>query len=477
MSLAQSHAAEPAAAAESNRASSAGPSAAPAHRLTSIRSRLSWLLVGVSVAWGVSISATIWLVGRSQVEKMLDYTLLEAAEILYGLLNFDVTQLPMQGGSTMASPLVHEERLLWQVVGADGRVLLKSHRAHDRPLSVTQRLGYFDVGDDVKVLGVVVSDQDNKANYRVFGMPLIDARQTLYVGHWSADRHEASLVAIEVTALTVLFLGVLGAFLLRTQVRKELTPLDDLSASVAVYDPLVSSARLVLPNRTELVPLRQAVFDFGTRLARRVSNERAFTAHAAHALRTPLAGMDAQLASALRECAPEQKQRLERTREAARRLHSVVDALLTLFRSGVDLKLVEVEVGELVYQLPIEAIELRVASRATILADLNLLAAGLLNLFDNSIRHGATTVQVDVLREGGMVLIRLQDDGPGIPEAKARIIQDALDAQDYAHHMGLGLMLADLIARAHQGRLKIVKTEGGVTVELSLRDMAANVAQ
>lgn len=444
--------------------------------MSSIRSRLSWLLVGVSVAWGLSISATIWIVGRSQVDKMLDYTLLEAAEILYGLLNFDMAQLPLQGNSTMASPLVHDERLLWQVVDGGGKVLLKSHRATDQPLAAVRRVGYFDVGDDVHVAGILVSDLDNTANFRVFGMPLRDEQKTLYVAHWSADRHSDSLYAIEVAAATVLLLGLVGAFLLRTQVRKELAPLDDLSASVAQYDPLVGTARLVMPSRTELVPLRQAVFDFGTRLARRVSNERAFTAHAAHALRTPLAGMDAQLAAALRECAPEQKDRLERTREAARRLHSVVDALLTLFRSGVDLKLQEVEVGELVYQLPIEAIELRVASRATIWADMNLLAAGLLNLFDNSIRHGATRVKIDVQVDNGMVRIRLQDDGPGIPPAKAKIIQDALDAQDYAHHMGLGLMLADLIARAHQGRLVFLSTEGGVTVELSLRDLSETVA-
>ncbi len=453
--------------------SSTKPAGAKAPRLTSIRSRLSWLLVGISVAWGLAISSTIWLVGRNQVDKMLDYTLLEAAEILYGLLNFDVTQLPMQGASTMASPLVHEERLMWQVVDDGGHVILKSHRASDKPISTARRLGYFDVGDDVRMFGVVVRVNDEVSDFRVFGMSLHDERNTLYVAHWGVDRQQANLSAVQSTALVVLLSGVAVALLLRMQVRRELTPLNDLSASVGQYDPLVVGARLVMPTRTELVPLRQAVFDFGTRLARRVSNERAFTAHAAHALRTPLAGMDAQLAAALRECAPEQKERLERTREAARRLHSVVDALLTLFRSGVDLKLQDVEVGELVYQLPIEALDLRVASRATISADLNLLAAGLLNLFDNSIRHGAKHVQVDVLREGGMVRIRLQDDGPGIPEAKARIIQDALDAQDYAHHMGLGLMLADLIARAHQGRLNILKTDGGVTVELSLRDFAS----
>jgi signal transduction histidine kinase len=449
-------------------------------QLKSIQRRLSWLLVGVSLAWGLSISATIWLVGRSQVDKMLDYTLLEAAEILYGLLNFEIAQLPLQGAPAMSSPYVHDERLVWQVIGPDGAVRLQSHRAPAHPLTPTVRLGFFDVGAQVKVAGAAhaataaSAGSADSPEYRVFGMPLRDERQTLYVAHFGVDRQDANLLAIQAAAGAVLLSGMVGAFWLRSRVGKELNPLKELSESVALYDPLQSGAKLVAPGRAELLPLREAVHDFGTRLARRVANERAFTAHAAHALRTPLAGMDAQLAAALRECAPEQQARLERTREAARRLHSVVEALLTLFRSGVDLRLQTVDVGELVYHLPIDGIELRVASRAVISADLNLLAAGLLNLLDNAIRHGATMVQVDVRSDGDMTRIVLQDDGPGIPAAKARIIQDALDAQDYAHHMGLGLMLADLIARAHGGRLTLLKTEGGVTAEISLR--AARVA-
>jgi signal transduction histidine kinase len=437
-------------------------------RLKSIRWRLSWLLVGVSLAWGLSISATIWLVGRNQVDKMLDYTLLEAAEILYGLLNFEIAQLPLQGAPAMSSPYVHDERLVWQVIGPDGAVRLQSHRAPAQPLTNTLRLGFFDVGGPGKAQGAVQAAIDS-TEYRVFGMPLRDERQTLYVAHFGVDRHDANLLAIQAAAGAVLASGLIGALWLRSRVRKELTPLAELSASVALYDPLSTQARLLAPTREELVPLRQAVHDFGTRLARRVANERAFTAHAAHALRTPLAGMDAQLAAALRECAPEQKQRLERTREAASRLHKVVSALLTLFRSGVDLNLARVDVGELVYQLPIDGVEIKVARNLEVSADLNLLAAALLNLFDNAVRHHAKTVQVDVSIEGPMAFIRLQDDGPGIAPAKARVIQDALDAQDYAHHMGLGLMLADLIGRAHHGRLKLLKTDGGVTIELSLR--------
>ena len=438
-------------------------------RPKSIQSRLSWLLVGVALAWGLSISATIWLVGRSQVDKMLDYTLLEAAEILYGLLNFDLAQLPLQGAAAMASPYVHEERLVWQVIGPDGRVRLQSHRAPSTPLTPTLRLGFFDVNAKIGDPGAAASGAGNGADYRVFGMPLSDARQTLYVAHFGVDRQHANLVAIQAAAAAVLLSGLLGAFWLRSRVRKELTPLNELSASVAMYDPLNNAATLIAPSRAELFPLRQAVYDFGTRLARRVANERTFTAHAAHALRTPLAGMDAQLAAALRECAPEQRGRLERTREAASRLHNVVSALLTLFRSGVDLDLQPVDVGELVHQLPIEGVEVRVTRGATVVADLNLLAAALLNLLDNSVRHGARAVQVQAHGDPGQERIVLHDDGPGIPAGKARLLQDALDAQDYAQHMGLGLMLADLIARAHHGRLRILPAQVGLKIEFSLR--------
>ena len=422
--------------------------------LPSIQRRLSYFLVGVSLAWGLSISVTIWAVGRSQVEKMLDYTLLEAAEILYGLLIFDVDLLPMQGAQAMPTPYVHDEHLMWQVVEPGGRVMLQSHRAPAQPISAERRLGFFDAGDD----------------WRVFGMPLRDDKRMLYVAHFGVDRKEANLLGVE-TAVAAVLLSALGcAIWLRSRVRKELGPLNELSASVAQFDPLQRNARLVAPSRAELVSLRDAVVDFGARLAKRVANERAFTAHAAHALRTPLAGMDAQLAAALRECAPEQKARLQRTREAAGRLCSVVTALLTLFRSGVDLSVQVFDVGDLIERLPLGALDIRIESTTPIAADMNLLAAALLNLFDNSMRHGATEVRINVHRSSGTVHIRLQDNGPGMPPEQVHKIQEALDCQEYEGHMGLGLMLADLIARAHRGRLNITGASPGVTAEISLAD-------
>ena len=426
-------------------------------RLASIQTRLSAFLIAVSLAWGLLVSATIWAVGRNQVDKMLDYTLLEAAEILYGLLTFDVNTLPMQGAPAMPTPYVHDERLVWQVVAPGGRVVLQSHRAPMEPISAEPRLGLFFARGD----------------WRAFGMPLRDEQRMLYVAHFGVDRQEANLRAVQVTVGAVLLSALACALWLRSRVRKELAPLNDLSASVALYDPLQRDARLVAPSRSELVALREAVVDFGSRLARRVANERAFTAHAAHALRTPLAGMDAQLAAALLECAPEQRPRLQRTRQAAERLRSVVAALLTLFRSGVDLELSRFYVGELISRLPLDQLAIDVESDTEISADMNLLAAAVLNLLDNSLRHGATTACVSTERDAAGVRIRIHDNGSGMPPEQARRIQDALVRQDYQGQMGLGLMLADLIARAHQGGLGVLDGSGGVTIEIRLPKPAA----
>ena len=62
----------------------------------------------------------------------------------------------------------------------------------------------------------------------------------------------------------------------------------------------------------------------------------------------------------------------------------------------------------------------------------------------------------------------MQDDGPGVDPAWRRELRAAIDAQGYAGRTGLGLMLADLVARAHGGGLSLPEDASGFAVELSL---------
>jgi signal transduction histidine kinase len=421
--------------------------------LPSIRRRITTALIVGALVWGLAVTAVVSGLVMRAVDDLLDGALQESAEVLFGLLtlNTNTEALPLQRGGAMPAP-AHEERLVWQLIGPDQQVLLRSHRAPLQALLSQHQAGFSDAG-----LG-----------WRVYGMPLAQGQRILYVGQPVADRNKDRLTVAAMATLSTLLVGGLFALWLRGRARSELQTLQQLSSDVSHYDPLTRSTRLAPVQRAELLPIHLAITELGQRLARRVANERAFTAHAAHALRTPLAGMDAQLALALRECSPDIRPRLERTRQAANRLSRVVSALLTLFRSGVDLQWQVVDLKDLLQRVPVDSLAVDIRPGSVVVADPDLLAAALINLLDNSVRHGASSVTVRVDDSAGGQTITVQDDGPGVGPERRSSLQQALDTQDYEDQTGLGLMLADLVARAHGGQLRLMSPASGFEVAMRL---------
>ena len=427
--------------------------------LPSIRGRLSSVLVGFALAWGVAVSAAVGLVVQREVDALLDNALQESAEVLLGLMTINAAQLPLAGGGAMPAPL-HDEQLVWQIVSARNQVVLRSHRAPDVPLAATPQLGLSTQGTE----------------WHVFGLAFGAKGDMLYVAQRGHGRREAKLLTVGFAVAAALAVGLLGVVLLRAQVRRELQPITRLSTAVEQFDPLQADATLGAPTRAELLPLHHAVTGLGSRLARHVATERAFAAHAAHALRTPLASMAANLAVAQLRAAPQEQEHLKRTRESADRLRSVVNALLTLFRSGGEAQRQQVHLGDLLAQLPFGELELDADDEATVEVDPDLLAAALMNLLDNAQRHGARRIRISMTYREGMAILQLQDDGSGIEAERLAQLQLAMDQQDYDGHTGLGLMLADLVARTHGGRLRLLPGTAGCRVELSLSQHDPHIA-
>jgi signal transduction histidine kinase len=98
-------------------------------------------------------------------------------------------------------------------------------------------------------------------------------------------------------------------------------------------------------------------------------------------------------------------------------------------------------------------------------ADPDLLAAALANLMDNAARHGARQITLRCPTPGNL---QVSDDGQGIDALRREQLQQVLDAQDYQRLSGMGLMLADRVARAHGGHLRLDATDHGFAATLHL---------
>ncbi|HEY9571705.1 MAG TPA: HAMP domain-containing sensor histidine kinase [Pusillimonas sp.] len=103
------------------------------------------------------------------------------------------------------------------------------------------------------------------------------------------------------------------------------------------------------------------------------------------------------------------------------------------------------------------------------------------NLIANALNHGAPPVEIALTLAAGGAIITVRDHGPGIgPERRAEALRPFSrldDARTRTGSVGLGLALADAIARAHGGSLTLDEAEGGgLAVRISLPLDAADTA-
>ena len=87
------------------------------------------------------------------------------------------------------------------------------------------------------------------------------------------------------------------------------------------------------------------------------------------------------------------------------------------------------------------------------------------NLLENAGRHGAPPIEATVRKEGGRVVLRVCDRGPGVPpEERDRIFAPfyrPASRPPAEGGSGLGLALVRQIARGHGGEAHYLPREGG----------------
>ena len=254
-----------------------------------------------------------------------------------------------------------------------------------------------------------------------------------------------------------------------------------------------------IPDRTslrtdEFGELGRAFNEMATRIESLVARYKVFLAQASHELGSPLTRLNIALALAKRIAGPEIHPALGRIGREADNLNSLVQELLLLARleSGNELarKAVAFNVASVVDEAcanaSFEAGEQNKSVFVSAREDYqlvgypDLLQRALDNVLRNGVRFCRTEGRVQVSffqKQGGTVgLIRVDDDGDGVPDGKEESIFEAfvtLDGRssERAAGSGLGLAIARQAVLAHRGRIYAGNSPGSglsVTIELPI---------
>ena len=275
----------------------------------------------------------------------------------------------------------------------------------------------------------------------------------------------------------MIFTGVLMTLISIIFLRNQLRPIRRLAIAAEDFGK-GRSVRYRPAGAREVRSAGQAFLDMRNRLARQIEQRTLMLSGISHDLRTPLTRL--KLSLSMMDETPETEAMLRDVRDMQR----LVDEFLDFARGDAldaqtptDLTaLVRTAVDNAARDGGADRIVLDIAEETgpVILRPLAVSRA-MENLLTNALRHGRCAA-VRLERIGATARIRVEDDGPGIPEDR---IDEALKPfaqldpsrnQNESTGVGLGLAIAADIARRHGGRLALGRSVrlGGLCADLHI---------
>ncbi len=282
-------------------------------------------------------------------------------------------------------------------------------------------------------------------------------------------RRMATLAAfVLVISLLVLALTTALASVYARRITRPLEEFGEMAGRIAGGDRRPLATRYGVPELDAVAELLdRGVSSFNDLL----ENEQRITTEASHQLRTPLTALSLRLEEIV---ASDDVDAMHADAHAAlgqvERLAGVVDDVVGLGRGSRVAAYEEVAVDGLVRAQVLEW------TPAFAAADRELRASGseglvvhvvpgsqsqaLATLVENSLVHGAGTTTIDVRPSGDWVVLRVVDEGPGVPEALgATVFERSVSGGSSS---GLGLALARTLVAADGGRLEMLSARPAV---------------
>ena len=441
---------------------------------------LDWMLTPLLLLWPISLVAT-WLVAQGVAGKPFD----RALEYNVGELSNLVTvknhqvqfSLPLPARQLLRAD--ESDTVYYQVLGARGEFLSGER---ELPLPPAGEAPFF---GEVQIRDATYRGNDFKIAYTWIRLDLPGSKPALIQVAETLDKR--SVLATEIVKGVMLqqfFILPLAVLLVWLGVAYAIKPLNQLEERIRARKPDDLSPLDGHSIPQEVAPLVSSVNDLLLRLKNSLTHQKRFLADAAHQLKTPLAGLRMQADLAQREgaSADELKQSLRQIGSASVRATHTVNQLLalahaessssTMTRQTCDLAELTIEVVQDCLPRALDkAIDLGYEGAQPdadgVMLDGNptLLKALIRNLVDNAINYtpssmqhpGVVTVRVLADPFGKVLLLQVEDSGPGIALVERELVFKPFyrTLGNGADGSGLGLPIVLEIALRHRASVTL----------------------
>jgi two-component system osmolarity sensor histidine kinase EnvZ len=269
-----------------------------------------------------------------------------------------------------------------------------------------------------------------------------------------------------VVGTSLLLFGIAAAFM-RNQVRA----IRRLARSAEAF----GMGREIPPIRPEgATEVRQAGAAFNRmqeRIRRFLAQRTEMLAGVSHDLRTPLTRL--RLALAMLPPSPELRQDIADMTADVEEMERMVSGYLSFARGEGTEQAEAVDLSSVLEDVAAGArrsgavVDLAVPAGLTLPLRADAIRRAITNLVDNARRH-AERVTVAAVPQGRTVMVTVDDDGPGIPEARRESVFRPFESGS-SGGTGLGLTIARDIVRAHGGDIVLEDSPlGGLRARIRL---------
>jgi len=410
------------------------------------------LPIGLAIA---AIGCIGFYSAREEVGEVYDAQLITAANVLWALMEQDVTpsHKPLNIGIN-EKYLSEEERAAFDE-NADGR-MFRVWQGSKIIISSEDS-----IPESLKALPPGFSEIKYDGDpWRIYSLHIPERKITVELGeelgvrHYLVNRITLGLVL----PLLVVFPAI--AFLIWRGVGKGLTDVGRLSEQVQKRSSQDLSPLKFYNVPVELSALAESLNSLLHRLEESFLREKRFTENAAHELKTPLAVLKIQAQLALSASTGEIREHMEELIGGVERASRLVEELLILAKnteesrnfSELDLY---VEAGKAVARFAEFAVEkgieviLKEETKTFFIGSSEILSPLIGNILDNAIKYTPSGghVEVTVTLESGRPALKITDDGPGIPPAEyEKVFERFYRGESRVAGSGLGLAIAKSMA-------------------------------